>query len=113
MKLTNTNETHPALFTMYKGKGRAAGVQLGNHENIWYRVWHCPSFCRMRTILYQSPPARKILMYVLFAFTFHIPVHTAVLTHMQQRRGGIFLGSRQQQVVLEDTHDLRCNIPRH
>ena len=35
----------------------------------------------MRTILHQSPPARKILMYVLFAFTFHIPVHTAVLSY--------------------------------
>ena len=31
-KLTNTNETHPDLCTMYKGKSRAAGVQLGNHE---------------------------------------------------------------------------------
>ena len=31
-KLTNTNRTHSALFTMYKGKGRAAEVLLGNHE---------------------------------------------------------------------------------
>ena len=35
----------------------------------------------MRRILCQSPPARKILTYVLFAFTFHIPVHTAVLSY--------------------------------
>ena len=32
LNLTNANQTHPALFTMYKGKGRAAGVQLGNYE---------------------------------------------------------------------------------
>ena len=33
-KLINTNETHPALFTicMYKGKGRAAEVQHRNRN---------------------------------------------------------------------------------
>ena len=31
-KLTNTNETHPALFTTYEGICRAAEVQLGNYE---------------------------------------------------------------------------------
>ena len=31
-------------------------------------------------IFHQSPPAREIIMYVLFAFNYHIPVHTTVLT---------------------------------
>ena len=41
---------HPASITIFLGKGHAAGVQLENYIRIWYRVWHCPNCCRMRSI---------------------------------------------------------------
>ena len=64
------------IYLLCIGKRSYGGSTTWEPRNIWYRVWHCPSFCRMRRILYQSPPARKILMYVLFAFTFHIYTST-------------------------------------
>ena len=54
----NTIQIHPSLFTIYT------------------------------LTLYQSPPARKIIMYVLFAFTCLMPVHTAVLAFLSRISGG-------------------------
>ena len=82
-KLANTHETHPYPFTMYREKVVRREYNLGTTKYLVPRRAY-PNFCRMRRILYQSPPARKILMYVLFAFTFHIPVHTAVLSFLSR-----------------------------
>ena len=36
--LTNTNETHPALFTMYRGKGRVQEYNLGTSKYLVSRM---------------------------------------------------------------------------
>ena len=48
------------IYLLCIGKRSYGGSTTWEPRNIWYRVWHCPSFCRMRRILYQSPPAQNI-----------------------------------------------------
>ena len=56
-KLTNTNQTHPALLTMHKRKGRAAGVQHRNHEiyGIAYGIAQASVVCVRYYINHRLP----------------------------------------------------------
>ena len=66
---------YPALFTVHMGKYRAAGVQLENLiPNIAYAWPKLVSKCVVSPDIYQSPPARPIIMHVLFSVTYQIPV---------------------------------------
>ena len=96
-----TQPTNPHCFIYYVLRSTWEEVMLRGNKFLatQYLVWlmvlpKLMSYVQNPLILYQSLPARKIVSYVLFSFTYHIPVHTAVftlfITHIPQRRRGIF-----------------------
>ena len=65
------------------GKGRAAGAQLGNHviSGIACGIAQTAVVCvESPGIISITACPLNLYVRILFAFTYHIPVHTAVLT---------------------------------
>ena len=107
-------EFHSVSCTLYINmrKDRVAGVQLENHvvSGIAYGIAQTAAVCKEYPDIVSTTDRPWIFLYALLASTYHIPVHKKVpgidfvITHIQERRAGIFLSPCKTHTTYNAIH---------